>query len=156
MVNPFAPLDQYQPFVDEDGRVTLEWYSWLSRLTEGLAAAGGASAGGTADYSFNDTVTAPPGGGQVRFDNATQNLATKIWISNVTAPGVDINHFLGVIVAGATIIMQDKDNSARWIKFTVSGAPIDNTTYYELPVTFVTMGTALPAGQRVLFFFDNP
>jgi len=33
---PFSPLDQYQPFVDEFGRVTPEWYSWLKQLCDEL------------------------------------------------------------------------------------------------------------------------
>lgn len=32
----FAPRDQYQPFVDEFGRVTPEWYSWLKLLCDEL------------------------------------------------------------------------------------------------------------------------
>ena len=32
----FAPLDQYEPFVDELGRVTPEWYSWLTLLCDKL------------------------------------------------------------------------------------------------------------------------
>lgn len=33
---PFGPLDQYQPFVDENGRITPEWYSWLKALCDEL------------------------------------------------------------------------------------------------------------------------
>ena len=33
---PFAPLDQYQPFIDEFGRVTPEWYAWLKSLCDEL------------------------------------------------------------------------------------------------------------------------
>lgn len=36
MIRPFAPLDQYQSFVDEFGRVTPEWYSWLKQLCDEL------------------------------------------------------------------------------------------------------------------------
>lgn len=32
----FAPLDQYEPFVDEDGRITPQWYSWLMLLCDEL------------------------------------------------------------------------------------------------------------------------
>jgi len=32
MSHSSAPLDHYQAFVDEDGRVTLEWYSWLVEI----------------------------------------------------------------------------------------------------------------------------
>ena len=33
---PFGPLDQLQPFVDSDGRVTPDWYSWLHLLCNEL------------------------------------------------------------------------------------------------------------------------
>jgi hypothetical protein len=36
MIKHFAPLDQYQPFIDEFGRVTPEWYSWLKQLCDEL------------------------------------------------------------------------------------------------------------------------
>ena len=36
METPFGPLDQYQPFIDEFGRVTPEWYSWLGQLCNEL------------------------------------------------------------------------------------------------------------------------
>jgi hypothetical protein len=36
MIRHFDPLDQYQPFIDEFGRVTPEWYSWLKQLCEEL------------------------------------------------------------------------------------------------------------------------
>jgi hypothetical protein len=45
---PFAPLDQYQPFVDEFGRVTPEWYSWLSQIANRIS--------GTATFTGGTTV----------------------------------------------------------------------------------------------------
>ena len=45
---PFGPLDQYQPFVDENGRVTPDWYSLLTTLGRRLFAT----------YSTNFTTSA--------------------------------------------------------------------------------------------------
>jgi len=36
MVEAIAPRDQYQALVDENGRVTLEWYSWFIEITKKL------------------------------------------------------------------------------------------------------------------------
>jgi hypothetical protein len=35
-IRPFSPLDQYESFVDEQGRITPEWYSWLKQLCDEL------------------------------------------------------------------------------------------------------------------------
>jgi hypothetical protein len=47
--SPFDPLDQYQAFVDEFGRVTPEWYSWLTQMANRV--------GGTATFSGGTTVS---------------------------------------------------------------------------------------------------
>lgn len=36
MAEPLTPLDQYQPFVDEFGRVTPDWYTWLGLVAARL------------------------------------------------------------------------------------------------------------------------
>lgn len=36
MADPITPRDQYQALVDENGRVTLEWYSWMIEITRKL------------------------------------------------------------------------------------------------------------------------
>lgn len=37
MPTPFDPLDQFQPFVDDFGRVTPEWYTWLSLISKRIS-----------------------------------------------------------------------------------------------------------------------
>jgi len=37
MIELLSPLDQYQAFVDENGRVTPEWYSWLVEIGRKMA-----------------------------------------------------------------------------------------------------------------------
>ena len=49
-----APLDPFQAFVDSNGLITREWYSWLLSLWEGLAVPGTAefTGGTTAAVTF--------------------------------------------------------------------------------------------------------
>lgn len=111
-------------------------------------------AGPFMDYAFNATVAEPPGGGQVRLDSADQAAASKVWISNVTSPGVDVRHVLAAAIkAGSVLVLQDKDNADRYMRWTASAAPVDKTTYWEVPVSLVAAGTQL-SPQRVLFYIS--
>ena len=103
------------------------------------------------DYLFSTTPSEPPGGGQARLDNATQTSATKVWLHDTTSPGTAVERVLGTVKSGSSIVMQDKDDSTKYLKFTVSGTPVDKTTYWEFPVTLAASGTALSA-QRVLVY----
>jgi hypothetical protein len=108
--------------------------------------------GGTspaAEYTFSNTTTEPPSTGQIRFNNATQTAATKIWVHDQTAPGVDISVILAGIKSGTQFYLQDKDDASKWQLFSVTADAIDKTTYWEIPVTFIKGGTALSA-QRVM------
>lgn len=120
--------------------------------------AGPAGADGTtgsySDYMFSGTTTAPPGSGQIRLNNSTQASATQVFIHNLTSPGVDIRRIIGTMVSGSRLLIQDKDDSSKYIEFRLSGAPVDNTTYWTLPVTFVAAASALTE-SRVLVYFTS-
>jgi len=106
------------------------------------------------DYVYNTNTTAPPGGGQVRLNNSNQTLATRLWISDITAPGVDVGHILDIgVTPTSRIVLQDKDVEARFQRYQVTGDPVIWTSgaYIEVPVIWLDGGgTPLPAGQRVL------
>jgi len=104
------------------------------------------------EYSFSSATSAPPGSTQIRFDaGSPYSAVTKVWIRNVTSNGVDVYQALRLLPTGAHILIQDKNDHTQYVVFAVSGTPIDNTTYFEIPVTFVEQGTALSGGQPVLF-----
>ena len=100
------------------------------------------------DYMLSTATASPPGGGQARFDAANQTLATKLWLHSITAPGNDAHIVLLAIRSGDTIIVQDKDASAKHQQYLVSGNPVDNGTWVEFPVTWQSGGDPVPA-QRV-------
>jgi hypothetical protein len=102
-------------------------------------------------YSFSAATSAPPGTNQLRFDAPSPYTAvTKLWARTVTAGGVDAFHVLKNIAVGATLIVQDKNDHAAYVNVTVTGTPIDNTSYFEIPVSHLAHGNALSGGQPVL------
>lgn len=105
------------------------------------------------DYSYNDTLTVPPGGGQMRLDTLNQTLATQMHLSKFDAPGSDFGIILSIIDSGYTIMVQDKDNSTRHQVYHATGNSVDHGTYFTVPIVWEDGGDPLPAGQRVWILF---
>lgn len=83
------------------------------------------------------------------MDAANQTLATKLWISYLTAPGNDARVMLLSLRPADRIIVQDKDDATRWQEYLADGNPVDHGTWMEIAVDWQDGGTPLPA-QRVL------
>ena len=107
------------------------------------------------DYSYNGSIVSPPAGGQVRLNAADQVSTTVLFISPVTAPGNDASILLRVVTTGDTILLQDKDNAARFQSFNVAAPAIDTGTFFEVPVAWAKGGELLPAGQRVFLLLSS-
>jgi hypothetical protein len=106
----------------------------------------------TWEYSFSAATTEPPGAQQLRLDNSNATLATKVWLDNLTASGVDITNFvLQLVHAGDEVYLQDKNDSARYFIYFAAGVPIDRGAYVEIPLTYNRGGgVALSGGQPVI------
>lgn len=119
----------------------------------------------TGEWTFHASTSAPPASGQVRFDQVSalagpqpalegQSAATKVWINNVTATSIDAKRLLGLQKKGTMLLIQDKDDSSKFMEFELASDPIDNITYWEFPVTFKQGGGNLPE-QRILVAFSG-
>jgi hypothetical protein len=100
--------------------------------------------GNAIEFQFNNTITEPPSTGQIRFNQATQASTTKLWASHTTSSGVNIKQFLAAATTGAKLVLQDKIDNTNYIKFDVTGAPVDKTTYWEFAVAVTASGGNLP------------
>jgi hypothetical protein len=100
--------------------------------------------GNAIEYQFNNTTTEPPSVGQIRFNQATQALTTKLWASHTTSSGVNIKQFLALATTGAKLVVQDKIDNTNYIKFNVTAAPVDKTTYWEFAVAATASSGNLP------------
>jgi hypothetical protein len=109
----------------------------------GATGATGADGGSANYYDYKADTTATsgnPGNGDILWNNATQISATQINISHINSDGVDVDIFLALIKTGDVIIVQDKNLSDNFQKFTVSATPTLLTGYITVPVTLTSSG----------------
>jgi hypothetical protein len=108
----------------------------------GPTGATGVAGQSTSYYSYiadTTSTSTPPPSGDIRWNNAIQTNSSQIYVSHLTDDGVDIDIFLALIKQNDTLIIQDKNNSANYQRWAVSGSPtiIDNN-YASFPVTLGT------------------
>jgi hypothetical protein len=109
------------------------------------------SAGGTAEYRFSSATTPPPSSGNLNCNNASLASATIIYVNNITDHGSDIKRVLTSLSVGTALVIQDQSNNANYGRFNISGTPIDQTTYVEIPVTSSASGGTIANNARILF-----
>jgi hypothetical protein len=100
-----------------------------------------------------------PANGYILWNNADQVSATSILVSHLTYDDFDVERMLGLILQGQEMIIQDKDESANFQIWLVSGTPIvtnadTSTAYYTYPVTLQSSGgtgtTGLPNNSQII------
>src|SRR4030095_8299058 len=102
-------------------------------------------------WNFSTILTmGDPGSGRLRVNNATVSAATQMVISVTTNPGTDVTNVLKAIQTGDQIVVQDKSNAANWIRYSVASAPTNNTTWFLIPLTFVSGSGTTSANNNLL------
>lgn len=94
------------------------------------------------EYTFSTTAVPPPTGNQLRLDAATGVLATRVFVTFTGNDGVDAYYLLAKIAGGLELVVQDKNDHTRALKFLTTGPAIDRGTYFELPVASGLAGDA--------------
>jgi hypothetical protein len=120
---------------------------------QGAPGGGGA---GSAEYAFSTNLAAPPSTGQIRLNNAAAASATILWAHNVTNTGIDIKRVLESLLVGSKIIIQDESDNTKYADYQISGALVDQTTYYQIPVTFLAGGSAIANNTKCVFNIQTP
>ena len=109
-------------------------------------------------WAFSTSVAqADPGAATFRLNNATQANATALFISDFADSGVDVgSSFDEALEAGDRIYMQDRVDKTKFHLFAVTGPPIDNATWHEIPIVSVDAGTEFEDADLVTHgFFDS-
>lgn len=83
------------------------------------------------------TTIADPGSGDVRWNTANQYDATRVLISTIDRNGADVKLGLKAAISGDIIYIQQQNDSSVWMKYRITGAPIDHTTWIEYPVAAI-------------------
>ena len=125
-----------------------KFWSWITKTWFPLSATKeyvDTLVGNSGRWRFDGTsiVMADPGSGKIRADNATVASITQLAISVLTDFDVDATLFFQLLRAADKVIIQDRDDATKWMRFTMTGAPTNNTTWFLFPVTYVaSLGTA--------------
>lgn len=103
-------------------------------------------------YGFDtDTTATDPGAGDVKFNNAALNLATAMYISDTPDSGQDASWILDNLAEGDIIKLVSASSSTQYLIALVSGPPVDNTGWWNVPITPIYSGTAFDLFQVISF-----
>jgi len=91
---------------------------------------------GHASFTFNANTTAPPIGNQLRINNASQTLATTLWVADTSVDGLDVSVGLARVVAGSQIYIQDFDDASKWVMYSVTADAVDSGGYFTYAVVY--------------------
>jgi hypothetical protein len=107
-------------------------------------------------YRTNTTPgTGDPGTGLVSWNATNQLAATQIQINHIDQNNVDIDIFLALLSVGDTVTIQDRSNSANFQRWTVSGTPVPQTGYVQVPVTLDAGSWSAPNNHQIIVAFLN-
>src|SRR6516162_863658 len=113
-----------------------------------------ASSEGTWSYTAGNNAMADPSNGKFRTDQSTFLATANIAVSTRTYDNIDRTNILKSLKINDAIELQDKVNAANYARYTINGAPTNNTTWFQIPVSDVIAGGSAPAGNsQVLFTF---
>lgn len=104
---------------------------------------GAAGSTGTTNYRWRTATSGTPASGDMRGNNATIASITQLAIAETDALGQDQTAFLGQLVAGDGLHIQDQSDSTKYSDWLVTAAPTDAGTFRTIPVTFNGSGVAI-------------
>lgn len=102
------------------------------------------------DWRWNNQTSLPPISGQVRTPTGLWTSATHVYISNTTDGGQDVGSMLLQVSVGSTLDLNHRTDPTRTVRYTVSGAPVGQATYVDIPVLYVQSAGVIPTSSTVI------
>jgi hypothetical protein len=100
-------------------------------------------------WRYRTEIVAPPASGQVRFNNATIESATIMWINETNDGGTDVSVFLDLLSAGSIIFLQDQSDADNFVIVEIDTIT-DEGTYREITIAEVeAQGSAFTQNLRI-------
>ena len=126
------------------------------------AAAAAIAATSVLIWSFDTSVTmADPGTGDLRFNNATAASVTQIAISglSVATGNPDISDFIAAWDDSSSsankgiLVITNADNPGSYLVFKINAAITDNTSWLQIPVTYIGSAGSFASGNTLNVYF---
>jgi hypothetical protein len=93
---------------------------------------------------------AVPGTGDIRWNNATQTIATELYIDQLTQGSANMAAMIGMWFKGDRLLLMQDGSPANYQVWSISAAPSVSSGDWTVPVTLVTS-----AGTGTTGFADN-
>lgn len=141
------------PGLPSTGRVLSDNATWV---TPAEVVSGGQT--GFFTWKYQTTLGPTPGNGFFRADNASAPSVTTLYIADITSNNqADVSNLFANIKGDWTIYIQQRNDASRWIQYNTSVPYIDQTGYWEVPVTYVQQGPggSIASSTDCLFTFIN-
>lgn len=91
-----------------------------------------------------------PGAGRVTLNNGDPALASALLLAESSAEALDYSPSLGMLRAGDTLSLQERDALDVSHRFRVTGPAVDHGTYRSIPVSYVSGSGGAPAVDSML------
>ena len=113
-------------------------------MADGSTTTGSNSGQNIYPYVFSTAVSGIPANTRLRVNNAVMPSATEVVMSHLDADNIDIDVFLALIDSTSILYIQDLNNSANYIKYSVVSSVSVPNSHTTCTVTYMTAeGTGL-------------
>jgi hypothetical protein len=107
-------------------------------------------------YQFDTSISTPPPiqTGHISFNTATVLSISNVYISHTTDDNTDIDPFFTSIQPNNILYIQDKNDSTKWIKFTVISTSITLNSFINITVSYLSssVGFVLFNNNHQIYF----
>lgn len=104
----------------------------------------------------NNQSASDPSPGRIKWNNATQNLATEIYIDVITDDGIDLTNYMKNVASGSVLYIQDRDDSAKFQRWSIN-LGVDNTGWMTLNVSLIaSSGGNLANNAQSVIVYNLP
>jgi hypothetical protein len=133
-------------------------------MADGSVLTSSANSGNSNFYLYNNTnsaVDTTPIAGELIINNASNPLATIVYISHKTRDNIDVEVFWQFINQLTDLYIQDQNLSENYVRYNITGAPtITAGDKIAIPVSYLTSdgtgNTAFGSGHNIMVsYFTN-
>lgn len=108
------------------------------------------------NWTFNTATTAPPTDRTFRMNNVTPASVTSLLVDDLTESFNDFGIYFGAeLTTGDVITLKQQEDQTKWLIVTLTGPPVDQTSYWTIPVSVVSSGVLFDADATVTFNFAS-
>jgi hypothetical protein len=170
--NPEIPFDQDLNTTDSVSFDTVSSNAFIKNggtdiqylMADGTVLTSSANSGNSNFYLYDNTnsaVDTTPIAGEVIINNASNPLATFVYISHITRDNIDVEVFWQFVNQLTDLYIQDQNDSGNYVRYNITGVPNPITgNKIEIPVSYLTSDgtgdTAFGAGHNIMVsYFTN-